>query len=44
MKHKTIKDAVVSFCLQCMGGSSKEVELCTAKSCPLYKYRLPKTE
>lgn len=41
-KRKTIKDAVVTFCLQCMGNSAEEVVQCTATDCPLYKYRLPK--
>lgn len=26
-------------CLDCCGGSAKEVRLCTAKDCPLYLYR-----
>jgi len=27
------------FCLHCMGGIKKEVELCTCPKCPLYKLR-----
>jgi hypothetical protein len=30
------------FCLECMGGSRKEVATCTAPECPLYKLRLGK--
>jgi hypothetical protein len=26
-------------CLDCMCGSSREVELCTAQDCPLFEYR-----
>lgn len=28
------------FCLHCMGGSQKEVKLCTCPDCPLYHLRL----
>lgn len=29
-------------CLDCCGGSSKEVKTCGAKDCPLYAFRLGK--
>jgi hypothetical protein len=29
-------------CLDCSGGSAKEVQLCWAKGCPLYPFRLGK--
>lgn len=32
--------AVRAFCLECCGGSYKEVKLCPAQRCPLYAYRL----
>ena len=32
--------AVRAFCLECCGGSYKEVKLCPAQRCPLYDYRL----
>lgn len=31
--------AVRAFCLECCGGSHKEVKLCPAQRCPLYAYR-----
>ena len=31
--------AIRAKCLDCCGGSAKEVRLCTAKDCPLYLYR-----
>lgn len=31
--------AVKKYCLECMNGNSKEVELCPSDTCPLYKYR-----
>lgn len=32
--------AIRSFCIQCMGGSTAEIEKCTAPNCPLYPWRL----
>jgi hypothetical protein len=32
--------SIKMFCLHCMGGQRKEVELCTCSNCPLYKLRL----
>lgn len=36
----TRKNAIRRFCLECMGGSVREVRLCTAPNCPLYPYRM----
>ncbi len=30
------------FCLECMGGSAKEVAVCSAPKCPLYPLRFGK--
>ena len=38
--QKTPLQAIRSHCLYCMGGSSKEVFLCTSPRCPLFYYRL----
>jgi hypothetical protein len=35
--------AIRKQCLSCMGGSSREVEVCTAPKCSLYPYRFGKT-
>ena len=32
--------AIRARCLDCSGGSSKEVRSCTINDCPLYEYRL----
>ena len=32
--------AIRIFCLTCMGGAPSHVKDCTAKTCPLYNYRL----
>ena len=34
--------AIREFCLQCSGGSSKEVKLCQIETCPLYAFRFGK--
>ena len=34
--------AIRLHCLECMGGSSQEVEKCTRPSCPLWHYRFGK--
>ena len=34
--------ALRRYCLWCMNGNSKEVELCSATDCPLYPFRLGK--
>lgn len=34
--------AIRANCLQCVGGSSNEVKLCTAKTCCLYPFRFGK--
>ena len=32
--------SIAKYCLECSGGSSKEVTLCFLVSCPLWEYRL----
>ncbi len=32
--------AIRGFCIECMGGSTAEIEKCTAPACPLYPWRL----
>ena len=39
MKSKTPLQAIKSYCLSCMCGSSEEVKHCTAQDCCLYPYR-----
>lgn len=34
--------AIRAHCLECVGGSTKEVQLCTAEKCRLYPYRAGK--
>ena len=34
--------AIRAFCIDCCGGSSNEVKLCTAPKCVLYPFRLGK--
>lgn len=34
--------AIRAKCKDCCGGSGKEVEVCTVKNCPLWKYRFGK--
>lgn len=34
--------AIRANCLQCVGGSSNEVKLCTSKTCYLYPFRFGK--
>ena len=40
MSGKSRKAAVRCHCLMCCGWQMAEVELCTAKTCPKYPYRL----
>jgi hypothetical protein len=35
----SLPDAVKVMCLHCVGWERKEVTLCTARGCPLWKYR-----
>jgi len=37
---KSRKAAVRCFCLECMAWSAKEVERCTARDCPLWRWRV----
>lgn len=34
--------AIRAFCIDCMGGSVREIKLCTAPKCPLYAFRMGK--
>jgi hypothetical protein len=34
--------AIRAFCLECVCGSPREVELCVSPECPLYPFRLGK--
>jgi len=42
MKRLTPMQAIRAKCLDCCGGSAKEVRLCTIEKCPLYPYRFGK--
>lgn len=33
------RQAIKSFCLECMGWNRKEVAACNAVACPLFRYR-----
>jgi len=39
VNHKSMRSAVNSFCLECIGYIRKEVSLCSDFACPLYSYR-----
>lgn len=41
-KHLSPLEAIRAKCLDCSGGSWKEVELCVLPNCPLYPYRFGK--
>ncbi len=41
-KRLTPIKAIRAKCLDCMGGSSKEVKLCNIPECSLFAYRLGK--
>lgn len=36
----TLAETIKKYCLECMNGSKKEVELCPSKQCSLYKFRM----
>jgi len=40
MKGSSRRAAMKSFCAECVGYVSKEIEKCTDVGCPLYPYRL----
>ena len=40
MATHTPIEAIRKFCLECVGGSWKEVELCSSYKCPLWQHRL----
>ena len=39
---KTPIKSIRAYCIDCQGGSFKEVRLCTLHDCPLYAYRMGK--
>ena len=39
---KTPIKSIRAYCIECQGGSFKEVRLCTSRDCPLYAYRMGK--
>ena len=39
---KTPIKAIRAYCVECSGGSTKEVKFCPIKNCPLYPYRMGK--
>ena len=39
---KTPIKSIRAYCIECQGGSFKEVRLCTLRDCPLYAYRMGK--
>ena len=39
---KTPIKSIRAYCIECQGGSFKEVRLCTSHDCPLYAYRMGK--
>ena len=42
-KRRTPLRSIHNFCVDCSGGSYKELRLCPCPSCPLYSYRLGKS-
>lgn len=44
MSGKSRRAAMRCHCLMCVGWSASEVDLCTARTCPLYPYRLGRAE
>jgi len=41
-RMKTPVKSIRAYCIECQGGSHKEVRLCTSYDCPLYGYRMGK--
>lgn len=41
-KHRNPVKVIRDKCLECCGGSSKEVELCSVEKCPLWRFRFGK--
>ena len=39
---RTPVKSIRAYCIECQGGSYKEVWLCTSHDCPLYGYRMGK--
>jgi len=42
MTRLTPMKAIRKYCIECSGGSYKEVELCRLDDCPLFEYRFGK--
>jgi len=40
--YTTPVKAIRAFCVQCMGGYTSEIPICTDYHCPLYPYRMGK--
>ncbi|OLR55601.1 hypothetical protein BHK98_05695 [Hornefia porci] len=40
MKVLTPIKAIRAYCIECSGGMTKEIKLCTVEKCPLYPYRM----
>jgi hypothetical protein len=40
LKPTTPMLAIRAKCVDCCGGSTKEVKLCTITGCPIFKYRM----
>jgi len=41
-KYRTAIPSIRKWCIECSGGSFKEVRLCPSKNCPLYLFRMGK--
>ena len=39
VKKKSMRAALNSFCLECVGYQRAEITVCTDKACPLWAYR-----
>jgi len=39
VEHKSMRSAINSQCVECVGYVRKEVSVCTDLGCPLYSYR-----
>ena len=43
-KAKERNEAIKNYCIWCCGDDKKEVALCTAKNCPLWRWRKGKED
>lgn len=44
MKVLTPIKAIQAYCIECSGGMTKEVRLCTVEKCPIFPYRMGKRQ